>query len=61
MKVDQGYRPFWTRRAELRSTLARLLSETGRDPVLAFQGAEEDWGQILRLHPSVASYVARAK
>jgi serine/threonine protein kinase len=61
LKLDQGYLPFWSRRAMLRSKLARLLSETGRDPVLAFQGAEEDWGQSLRLRPSVAAYVARAK
>jgi len=61
LQQDQGYLPFRARRADLRLNLARLLSETGRDPVLAFQGADEDWSRSLRLRPSVSAYVARAK
>jgi serine/threonine protein kinase len=60
LKLDRGYVPFWMSRGERRQDLARIRKDTGRDPTLQFQGAEEDFSQALRLHPSVAAYVTRA-
>ena len=61
LKQDRGYLPFWMGRAERRLELANLLGESGQDPVLAFQGADEDYSEALRLRPSTGAYIGRAQ
>ncbi|HVR83756.1 MAG TPA: protein kinase [Planctomycetota bacterium] len=60
LKLDRGYVPFWMGRGKRRQELARILKDTGRDPTLQFQGAEEDFSQAFRLSPSAAALVTRA-
>jgi tetratricopeptide (TPR) repeat protein/predicted Ser/Thr protein kinase len=58
---DRGYAPHWAGRGEVRALRGRLRSETGRDPQVDFQGAEDDFAQALRLAPSAGVYLARAE
>ncbi|HZE98803.1 MAG TPA: hypothetical protein VE981_17460, partial [Planctomycetota bacterium] len=61
LKQDRGFVPFWTSRASLRLELAGILGETGRDPILSFQGAEDDLSQAIRLQPRGSMLVDRAE
>jgi serine/threonine protein kinase len=61
LKTDRGYLPFWLGRARQRRVLADLQGEIGQDPTLAYQGAEEDFTEAIRLQPSVAAGVGRAR
>ncbi|MBV8878953.1 MAG: serine/threonine protein kinase [Planctomycetaceae bacterium] len=61
LKHDRGYAVFWTARAEWRKKLAGLLQDTGQDPALTFQGAEDDISQAIRLQPTLGTLVARAE
>jgi len=60
LKIDRGYLPFWLGRGRQRRQLAAGLGESGKDPTLAYQGADEDFSEAIRLRPSVAASVGRA-
>ena len=57
---DRGYVPYWMDRAKARAGLARLLSETGQDPTLDFQAADDDLTQAFKFAPSAQVLVDRA-
>jgi serine/threonine-protein kinase len=57
---DAGFVPFWMKRGAVRTSLAGVLLETGRDPIQIFQGAEDDYTRIIKLGPSVEALVRRA-
>jgi serine/threonine protein kinase len=61
IKMDRGYVPFWLQRAARRLELADGQGDLGKDATLAFQGADEDYTEAIRLQPSAAAYVGRAK
>jgi serine/threonine-protein kinase len=57
---DSGFVPFWMKRGAVRTSLASVLLDTGRDPIQIFQGAEDDYTRIIKLGPSVEALVRRA-
>jgi serine/threonine-protein kinase len=57
---DRGYVPHWVGRAGVRAARAALRSQTGKDPAVDFQAAEDDLTEALRLGPSAEVLGRRA-
>jgi len=48
---DRGYVPHWAGRGGVRALRAALRSQTGQDPLVDFQAAEDDLSEAVRLSP----------
>ena len=57
---DRGYVPHWIARGKARGAKAVLLSETGQEPDIEFQSAEDDFTEALKLRVSAETLIQRA-
>jgi serine/threonine protein kinase len=60
LERDRGYVPHWIARGRARASRGQLRCETGEDPEIEFQSAEDDFAEALRRHPSAEGWVGRA-
>ncbi len=60
LECDRGYVPHWIARGRARGARARLRSETGQDPLMDVQSAEDDFAEAIKRRPTVEAFVRRA-